>query len=319
MSDVFARMEREGYRFDFYQASRLLEQKFPGRTRFRPDASLAFPPSDVRRIQFEDDPPGRVLMTLSFMGLYGVDAAVPDFIPEKALDRGSGELLRDFLDIFNHRLYEFLFRGWRRMRPEVDEAERNERRFFALAGLSGSPSDPVSASLPREILALAGIMAPRSRGASGLRTLLSELFTLPVRIEENVPRWVRLGRRTGLGRGLRLGGSAVLGERVFDVSGKFRIWLGPMDLNRYESLLPGGEQQEALEGLVAAYVPAKLDYDVALQLHTEQMPRAKLADRSSRLGLTACLGRPREPVITRIVPGGGMAPRRYRARTPRAA
>src|SRR6516165_4631818 len=81
----------EAYRFDFFQAVRLLERLSGGRTpvggdgpparevvRFLTKLSLAFPPSAIDRI--EPPPPESAApprMTVSFLGLTGPSAVLP--------------------------------------------------------------------------------------------------------------------------------------------------------------------------------------------------------------------------------------------------
>src|SRR5215510_11423136 len=80
----------EGYRFDFFQAVRVLERLYPQRqpvgrdappsqeaVRFRSHLSLSFPPSsiyEIARAQDGDYPPQ---MTVAFMGLTGLLGVLP--------------------------------------------------------------------------------------------------------------------------------------------------------------------------------------------------------------------------------------------------
>ena len=95
--------------------------------RFRSTFSLAFPPSDVvaienvktesiedefeqliRRANGEEKTP---TVTVSMFGLGGAHGPLPHLMTEWVLERSRARLfLRDFLDIFNHRLVSLLFR-----------------------------------------------------------------------------------------------------------------------------------------------------------------------------------------------------------------
>ena len=88
-----------------------------------------------------------------------------------------------------------------------------------------------------------GALIRQVRNAEGLTHILQHFFRVPVRIEEFVGHWMSLsaGERTCLSsEGAALGSGAVLGGRVWDRQHKFRIHLGPLTLEQYESFLPGG-------------------------------------------------------------------------------
>ena len=321
--EAFARLFREGHRFDFFQAVHLLERRFadapaPGTTtayrqeriRFRPDPSLVFPPTDVRSIEtVEENSQPHACLTATFMGLYGIDSPLPYyFYNELATGEEDTFALRDFLDLFNHRLYAFFYQAWKKYRPALHHrppARRaHTRRFLTLAGL-GTPGalteqneEPVSQT---RLAAFVGRLVSRWRNAEGLRALLRGFFEgLPVRIVENVPRWVRIRRRPAVGGAMRLGRNATVGERVYDRSSCFRIVLGPMGLDTYRSLLPGGAGARRLQWLVRSYAPDHLDLEVELRLAASQAPAAALGD-GAQLGLTTFLGASTHAEITRIV------------------
>jgi type VI secretion system protein ImpH len=86
-----------------------------------------------------------------------------------------------------------------------------------------------------------------------------------------------------------LGTSAVLGSRVWDRQGKFRICLGPLSLTEYESFLPGGVPLRKLVDWVRFYLSFELDWDVRLLLRKREVPPLKLG-RGGRLGWTTWLG-----------------------------
>lgn len=324
---VFGALFRHGSRFDFFQAVRLLEIYFPEapgpgetsevrreRIRLRPDAALVFPAADIKRVvaleaKREEERVARVEVT--FMGLYGVASPLPVYFYE---DLASGyaetEALRDFLDIFNHRLYAYFYRAWKKYRPalraRIRPDEPDAERYLATAGhATGGAVQDIPLPNPMRVAAFACWLSPRVRHAEGLQKLLAAVLRdIPVAIQENVLRSVRIPNRPRMGEeggGFGLGSSAVIGARVKDVSGKFRVRLGPMSFAAYRSFLPGAARAVLLDFAVRLYAPDYLDYDVELQLDTSQIPPTRLGDTTVQLGLTTWLGKPSEPVISHHV------------------
>lgn len=316
---VYADLFREGYRFDFYQAVRLLENAFPEapppgtspdaraeRVRFRPDHALSFPAADVKDVAWVDELVPHARVTVTFLGLYGVDAALPAaFFEPISYERSEAEALRTFLDLFNHRLYAYFYRAWKKYRPDLHHRpgtpDAHTDRFVAAAGL-GTPRAAAPPIPALRLAAFAGFLGPRVRHAEGLRRLAEEVLDGPaVEIEENVLRWVPLPPRPGLGAGARLDGEAVVGRSVRDGSSLFRIKVGPLDFDAYANLLPGRESARRLHDLVRAYAPDHLEFDVELRLKATAVPRARLGEADVQLGRTACLGTPCEAELCRVV------------------
>src|SRR5262245_18194950 len=121
----------EGYRFDFFQAVRVLERLYPNRqpvgrdalpsqevVRFRSHLSLSFPPSAIHEIERLQDGRGPAQMTVAFMGLTGLLGVLPRHYTELLLERvrHKDQTLRDFLDFLNHRLISLFYRAWEKYR-----------------------------------------------------------------------------------------------------------------------------------------------------------------------------------------------------------
>jgi type VI secretion system protein ImpH len=313
----------EGYLFDFFQSVRLLESYFPngknpGETsdvaheqiRFRPHSGLAFPATDVRSVELLDGKPERARIIATFMGLYGVDSPLPVYFYDSiATETDESKPLRDFLDIFNHRLYSLFYRSWKKYRFALHYSKPSTReglvvRALSLAGL-GTKKAVDDAAMPAIRLAsFCGFLSTRVRNADGLKSMVAEILGgVQVSVLENIPRWVTIAQRSRIGKvgGFAVGSTACLGERVFDMSGKFRIAIGPLSLQQYLLLLPRGASAKLLQFLVRLYVRDYLDYDVQLNLSTNEIPSHKLGDGESRLGLTTWLGKPRTEITSRVV------------------
>jgi type VI secretion system protein ImpH len=317
--------------FSFFQVVRLLEASLPDKVRtghrgpvrdeavrFRPNLSFGFPPADVERVERTqgDGPPYRV--TVNFLGLYGSSSPLPAFFTEDILDQDPDDNpQRDFLDLFHHRLVALFYRCWRKYRHHVGyragAADETSGRMYALAGL-GMPELRGGLGVDRErLLAYMGLLGLRGRSPAKIAGVLGDyLDGVPVQVEPFVPRTVRMGPAAinHIGRRhCRLGRDFVLGSRVRDIAGKFRVVLGPMSLTRLLRHLPGAPDHAPVRGLVRLMLREPLAFDVTLRLKADEVPRWDLApDGPCRLGWTTWLGeRPRgEATVT--LKGGAPAP-----------
>jgi type VI secretion system protein ImpH len=130
-----ARLFREPFSFDFFQAVRLLERLFEERSpvgqaatpaaeavHFRTLASLNFPPSAIYDLERAADPAQPPIMTVAFMGLTGPSGVLPRHYTELLLRiqreaKGPEKFaLRDWLDLFNHRYLSLFYRAWEKYR-----------------------------------------------------------------------------------------------------------------------------------------------------------------------------------------------------------
>jgi type VI secretion system protein ImpH len=315
---VFARLFREGYQFDFFQAVRLLEVFFAKdknvgdreealetRLRIRPDSELAFPATDVRRVELIEGASPRARVTATFMGLYGIDSPLPVyFYKDIAAESDLTKPLRDFLDMFNHRIYELFYRSWKKYRPALHYTgdDVHSQRALCLAGLA---TPKALHNPPLRLASFAGRFSCRVRNTEGLKRLIADFFpNLRVTIRENEPRWWPIPKRPRLGKGgaaMKLGANATIGEKIFDVSGKFRIVLAPLTLVEYMDFLPGGGNAVILQYAVRLYAPDYLDFDVELRLKTAEIPPLIMGDKGTQLGLTTWSGLPGGELTSRVV------------------
>jgi len=311
------RLLEEGYAFGFFQAVRLLEglqggHAAPGEggppweegIRFRPSASLGFPAADVQRIEQTELPglPNDIyLMTVNFMGLYGVNAPTPTYFTEMICASDSDEdSLRCFLDIFNHRLISLFYRAWKKYRYHITflsgAKDPISGYLLSLCGL-GTKRLRQAADLPSIcLLRYAGLLSQQPRSVTGLRGLLADYFDgVPVDVQQFALRWIKISEshqnRLGVaGSPSVLGVDLSLGERTRDRSGKFRVTLGPLSSEQFESFLPGGRQFEVLSHFVFLYAPDRMEFDIELVIKGEEIPHLWLAATgTARLGYTTWL------------------------------
>jgi len=86
----------------------------------------------------------------------------------------------------------------------------------------------------------------------------------------------------------RLGRDTVLGRSVRAAQSRFRLRLGPLGRERYESFLPGGDAWEALNDLVRFAAGPEFDFEVQLILRAADAPEPRLGGKGgARLGWTS--------------------------------
>lgn len=283
--------------FSFFQAVRLLSRLRPDRAavggwadpaneilRFSASTSLGFPASEIQSLMLPDEAPGR--MTVNFMGLTGPQGVLPHFYTEHtaALARARDTALRDFLDLFNHRLLSLFYRAWKSHRAAVLQEEGAEDRVHDhLLDLSGLGTAGLRGRLPVPDAALAfyaGLLAPRVRPADGLARLISDYFDVPAEVEQFVGEWRRVDERGQCTMGAdddagRLG-FGVLGNAAWDAQARVRLRLGPLTRAQYDAFLPGGSAYEALSALARLYAGDEVGVDAQLVLARDEVPACVL-------------------------------------------
>ena len=235
---------------------------------------------------------GKLDLQLNFMGLYGVDAPVPHYFTELvARQDEESEPLRAFLDVFCHRLYAQFYLAWKKYRPFVDLEHAGSPYVNYLTALSGNAVDV----LDNTELGFSGSLGTRVRSATALAGMLSEYMNdVPVKVNQFVPRWVRLEQDSYLGaegeNALQLGDNTILGDAVLDVSGKIDVCIGPMDADEARSLLPGKQRALDLGHLIERYLDPTLTFDVVLKVQPSSVIAQRLGEDDMILGWSSWVG-----------------------------
>ncbi|MCA9174393.1 MAG: type VI secretion system baseplate subunit TssG [Planctomycetales bacterium] len=334
-------------KFNFFQAVRLLQRhaRDAGRNgaevgydhppadeavRFRALPALSFPGSDVASLHERD---GQLEMEVAFMGLIGPNGVLPEHYTRLVLEqlRARDDAMRDFWDLFQHRLISLFYRAWEKHHvpsqfllqtaPGSDPADATApggrpadtvftKALFSMSGMGNRAVRDRQAVPDQVFLFYAGAFASQRRPADSLQRMLSEYFGESIGIQPFVGQWLRLEdhNRSRLPSRLddavthnMLGEGLVLGERVWDTQGKFRIQVGPLRLAKFEQFLPIGSALGPLFDLARAYAGTEFDFDVQLILRAEEIPACRLGategqqDRrheyaGTRLGWNAWLG-----------------------------
>ena len=308
-------LDEEPFRVHFFQAVRMLQKMEQERKpvgyfitpqgetiRFSARTSLVFPPSEIYDLRRMEN--GQTSMTVEFMGLCAAISVMPVPYTEFLLARirQKDYAMEDFLNIFNHRMISFFYRGWEKYRFFIEYERTGEDRLSArlldllglgtegLRGRGGIPDDAY--------LNYVSLLARHVRSAASLEQILEDYFGVNVHIQQFAGAWRKLSAEnqtcfTGFGGASeRLGEGVVAGDEVWDHHGRIRISLGPMRFEQYLRFLPGQDAYHELVAWLRFYSNGSYETEVQLVLAREDAPACELGsggETRPQLGLVSWL------------------------------
>ena len=280
--------------------------------RFRSSVTLDFPASDIAEVSHDETPhktqghtrnenstPASMVasfkqesspadMTVNFLGLAGGLGALDIPTTELILQRRSrsDEALKDFLDIFNHRLVSLLYRIRKHHRVGLGVTAPGEdpisNYLFSLMGLGTANLRGRMLVRDRSLLYYAGILAQSPRSMAGLERILSDYFQVQVKGRQFVgewneldeSQWTMIGR---LGQNQRLGrDTVVLGTRIWNQEARFEVELGPLTFSQFFGFLPTSWRFGVLCDLIKFYVQDRFNFTIRLTVDDKNIPGSRL-------------------------------------------
>lgn len=323
----------------FMQLCRLLELRAPDApglgtrdtpehepVRFRPRPGVGFPAGEIASVEMLDDvsadlpAPGSLpgardriavlppTVRTTFMGLYGVDAAMPSHMIDEIVLRDEGhEAVEAFLDQFNHRFVTLLYRAWKKYRyPESflpGARDAHSRNLLSLTGFGWGERPRRAGLADSRLLALLGVLIQKTRTPGGLaRVVVLAVPGVGVQVDEFWTTTAGTGRSQPLSsippdedarvrRGL--GGGYVLGQRLSLRARAVRVTLRPASARQAHDLFPGARLHRELMAFLQLYLGMKVDVHLRMEISSRLVPKPAigqmLADPSPRLGWTTVL------------------------------
>ncbi|KQN53461.1 type VI secretion system baseplate subunit TssG [Erwinia sp. Leaf53] len=306
-------LSRNIWRVNFYRFCQLLEQAEPGapllgatshpgtdQVRFRPWPGMGFPVSELKQVETDDERPDLApTVRTTFLGMYGVDSPLPGpYLDDIAQGREGYEATTAFLDIFSHRITTQYYRIWRKYAyPATFEAGGRDATSQCLLGLVGLgiPGTAEHVHTPSSrFLALLGTMRLPTRGAEGIRALVS-LLAANTRaiVTPHDPVKIPIERRAGLapGRRVPLSQRATLGRTAQEAGSRVLLRLETEDPQEAAGWLPGGHHHTDLLALMRVYLGYRSDARLRLTVPVSLLPEPRLGQaRRIQLGRTGLLG-----------------------------
>lgn len=318
-SGLIKKLREEPYRFEFFQAVRLLlaqhrqhskerDADVLGRViRFRSSISLAFPPSEIESLEFVQEvgteegttaSDGRfksVTLTPAFIGLTGPSGVLPRHYTQHVAEREiyhRDTATREFLDIFTTRAVALFYQSWLKYRLHLQYESDRKNRFLPLVlslagiGLKGTRdrlADENSGISDESLAYYAGALRERPQSVQWFSRVVSDYFRVPCEVRQFVGQWFSLpeSQQTVIGEAnCVLGASSFCGSRVWDRQGKVQLTIGPMRRKQFDDFLPGGSASVNLKRLFYLMVGVTFDCEVRLVLDQRDVAPASL-DRQS--------------------------------------
>jgi len=315
-SSLEEQLLREGYRFGFFQAVKLLEMSRPGcipvgegiepekeAIKFKANVGFGFPASEIYGITESKNYLNSYEMVTNIMGLAGNLGPLPEHVTELIIERlwNKDTALRDFLDIFNHRLLSIFYRVRKIYRVGFDivspEKSKVAEHFFSLIGL-GTPGLRGRMEVDdHALLYYSAAINQQRRSAAGLASIVTDCFKIQGRlgIRQFIGQWSDLdeGQLTVLGRNGKnreLGMDAIVGRRFWDQQGKIVIYIGPLNLREFFDFLPNRRAFKPFCQLTGFYVGGLISFDIVLVLKSCDVPKSRIGSRyKTMLGWTSWL------------------------------
>jgi type VI secretion system protein ImpH len=241
------------------------------------------------------------VVSTTFLGLVGAVSPLATYLTEEILgdDSSGSQALRDFYDVFHHRLTSFVYRAHLRATPlaevRLDASDRTSCRSLSAVGRSANAGAALSA---RASLALAPLLGRRPGSRAALEASLRLAFPmwtfhvedfllgLPTHGREGAPR---MGASTIVTRRAKhppFTGSPAEGVRIV-VAGVAPTSGG--------DVLTEPQTRARLRALVASILGSSARVEIEVWLPPERQPRARLGAGGARLGRHALVLRANTP------------------------
>jgi type VI secretion system protein ImpH len=311
-SEMVERLQAEPWRYGFFSLMRRIGADVridPIGTARRPRSepfrlgqkpSLAFAPREIASV---GELHGRLHVRLHGLGMLGANGPLPIHMTEIAREREESRrdrTLVNFLDIFHHRYLTLLYRAWSSAQATagLDRAGPDSEPFsFYIASLSGQETAEIARrALPAHAqLAASANLVREARDPDGLRMTLERFFGVPVAIDEYVFHWIDVAAEDhsylgNPGAAATMGDGAMLGEQVPDRQHRFRIVVGPVDIDEYLRFTPRGADLPKLVDWVRSFIGREFDWELELRICAQTAPPAVMGG-PQQLGWSGWLGR----------------------------
>ncbi len=293
-------------RYDFIAAVKLirvwlLSQQLPitwPQVKCVAHLSLAFSTAEIQAITRSND--NHFIIYANFLTIYGTASPLPNYYTEYLFSsiNQDNPVVREFLDLFQHRLYEKYFELHQsvQLTTNTDASNHYTQQIYSLAGLGNQSLIP---TIPQNrLLRYAGLLSCKLRTYSNLLKLLSDYAHVSLEIEPyfRIKRAIATQQYALLGqKNCSLGDDCHLGQSYYSMKNSIKIYFLNLSIEQFKNLLPGQRLSQEVSELIKLYVLQTINVHVELQLHPASTQQSGLChDSQTRLGMNSWLGQSRK-------------------------
>lgn len=276
--------------FEFVQVTRLLRHvPFPHLVKYWADdfnfessLNLNFPKAEIESLVLDDQ---RIELINLMVGLTGMQGALPYTYTHKVkqVPRQQRIEVQKFLGLFNHKLTaQYVDASLTYNLPIRYEVEDDNHYLNILHALNGYISDQHNQqSIDDYFAEFAGLMQGQNNSAYALKTLLSRVFNLDIRINEFMLEKFKLSAeqqsKLSGSQPSQLGVNTFCGESIKQADGKIEIEIGPLNYQQYLEFLPNHKQSQKLKSILQSWCSPTLLVDLRLILVKEDVHPIQLS------------------------------------------
>lgn len=272
---------------------------------FRANPSLAFQKSDLSAAVLKRNSEGMFIeLTLNFLAVFGSSSPLPSHYSEMILQSSdSDNVLRDYLDIYNHHLQKLVYPIWMKYRYYIhyqhDLKDTFSKYMLSLLGLYHEHNTKTSRLNLQKLMPYLGILSMRQKSSGMLLPILKHYLSHEaIEIEQcithtiAIPSW----QHCNLGSAnCTLGSDFLAGESIKSKNNKFRIVLKSAQWEDLIAYSVHGTKMDKVNDLIDFMLQEPLIYDVALHVQNDQIIPCELSNpQCGYLGINSVIGTPQE-------------------------
>lgn len=272
------------------------------------DISLKFDQNAVDKIYVKNN---RTYLSVNGVGLLSINSPLPRHLIEYIFERvhlHGDRSWFEFINFLQSRSLYLFYKSWDMAQNfnalDSHRTQQFDKFIASFIGLNTYSLHKNQHDIDiKDKLYFAGFYLNEAKSAKNITQLLSAYFNVPVNVLQNIGNWHQVDKesQTAIGKvQFRLGEGLLIGDKVYDKQNKFRLIIGPINLDTYKLFLKNGLYFKKLKAWMDFLAFSDFDWDCQLVLLRQEVPSIHL-NATNQIGQTAWLGYPSHHVDDMIV------------------
>jgi type VI secretion system protein ImpH len=265
--------------------------------RFLTQTELNFPHSVIPTAVLGDNK--RINFTISTMGLTGPLGVLPYsysiYINTNNHEKNTS--LKAFIDLLQDRSIQLFYGACSKYRLSIsyerNEKDKNDDFRNILESFVGIHSQYLRERLEVDdnlLLYYSGYFSSQTRNIYALEKILSDQLEANVRIDPFKGYWlgIPLHEKSSIGNNKNyehfniLGLNSITGDKVWSAQDSFRIYIGPVEFEKYLTLLPEEKGFLQIKSIVNLYCGLEFRYEIQILLEKASVPYSSIVSTDEK-------------------------------------